>query len=103
MTDAQRTPKFRIDFEGAISDWYEETITPPELRELLSLPLDLPIQEVDLLENTKRIVADDDAIQLREKMLLLFPLIICPIFVKPLGVFAEVASPAAKPALAEVR
>jgi hypothetical protein len=79
----QKPPKFRIDFEGAISDWAEDTITPPQLREILALPADVPIEEVDLLENTRRIVPEDEAVKLRSKMLFLFPLIICPIFVQP--------------------
>ena len=78
-----KPPKFRIDFEGAISDWAEDTITPPQLREILALPANVPIEEVDLIENTKRILAEDEAVPLRAKMLFLFPLIICPILVQP--------------------
>jgi hypothetical protein len=86
-TATQKPPKFRIDFEGAISDWAEETITPPQLREILALPDGVPIEEVDLLENTKRILRDDEAVPLRKKMLFLFPGIICPILIQP---FSEV-------------
>jgi hypothetical protein len=86
-TPTQKPPKFRIDFEGAISDWAEETITAPQLREVLALPEGLPIEEVDLLENTKRLLADGSVVTLRKEMLFLFPGIICPIFVQP---FSEV-------------
>jgi len=79
----QQRPKFRIDFEGAISDWSEDTITPPQLRQILALPADVPIDVVDLLENTRHTIGEDEAIKLRKEMLLLFPLIICPIFVQP--------------------
>lgn len=62
---AKKGPKFHIDIEGTIYDWDKDTITVPELRELGNLPLDLPVLEIDLKDNTQRELAEDEVVELR--------------------------------------
>jgi len=61
----KKGPKFHIDIEGTVHDWDKDTITVPELRELGSLPSDLPVLEIDLNDNTQRELAEDEVVQLR--------------------------------------
>ena len=58
-------PKFHIDIEGTIHDWDENTITVPQLRELGSLPADVPVLEIDLKDNSQRTLAEDEVVELR--------------------------------------
>jgi hypothetical protein len=60
-----QSPKFHVDIEGTIYDWDKGTITVPELRELGSLPSDLPVLEIDLKDNTQRELHEDEVVQLR--------------------------------------
>lgn len=62
---AKQGPKSHIDIEGTIYDWHKDTISVPELRELGSLPSDLPVQEIDLKVNTQRDLDEDEVVQLR--------------------------------------
>ena len=64
MTPGQG-PKFHLDIEGTVYDWDEDTITVPQIRELGSLPSDLPVLEIDLKDNSQRELAEDDVVELR--------------------------------------
>lgn len=57
--------KFKIDIEGTIYDWDQETITVPQLRELGELPVNLPVVEIDLKENTERELPEDEVVKLK--------------------------------------
>jgi len=93
MTTTQGGPKFRIDFEGAICDWDHDTITMAELREFLCLPEGVPLDEIDLLENSRRQLADDEVVRLRPEMLITHPLGLCPIAVFPFDSIPQGALP----------
>jgi hypothetical protein len=56
--------KFFVEIEGVEYEWSKETITVPEIRELGSLPQDLPVIEVDA-DNNERTLAEDEVITLK--------------------------------------
>ncbi len=56
--------KFFVEIEGVEYEWSKETITVPEIRELGSLPQDLPVIEVDS-DNIERTLAEDEVITLK--------------------------------------
>jgi hypothetical protein len=58
-------PKYLIDIEGTKYPWNRDTITVPEIRELGSLPADLPVIEVDLHKGTERTLAEDEVVRIR--------------------------------------
>jgi hypothetical protein len=58
-------PKYTINIEGQEHNWDRDTITVPEIRELGSLPSDLPIIEIDLKTNDQRTLAEDEVVTLR--------------------------------------
>ena len=57
-------PKFHIDIEGNLYDWDEDTITVPQIRQLGSLPTDVPVLEIDR-ENNQRELAEDEVVHLK--------------------------------------
>jgi hypothetical protein len=68
MTTPGQGPKFHIDIEGTLYPWDEDTITVPQLRELGSLPANVPVQEIDLQDNSQRDLAEDEVVQLKPGM-----------------------------------
>lgn len=58
-------PNYEVNIEGTLYDWGEDTITVPQLRELGSLPSDLPVVEVDLKTNEERTLNEDATVELR--------------------------------------
>lgn len=58
-------PKFEVNIEGQFYPWDSTTITVPEIRQLGSLPDDLPVVEVDLKDNTERTLAEDEVVELK--------------------------------------
>lgn len=63
--DKGQGPKFEVNIEGTIYPWDSETITVPEIRQLGSLPADLPVIEVDLKTNEERTLAEDEVVELK--------------------------------------
>ncbi len=61
-------PKYHIDIEGTIYDWDRDTITVAEIRQLGSLPGDLPVLEIDLSDNSQRELREDEIVELRPGM-----------------------------------
>lgn len=60
-------PKFRIDIEGTLYDWDRDTISVAEIRQLGSLPGDLPVVEIDA-DNNERTLAEDEVVELKPGM-----------------------------------
>lgn len=60
-------PKYRIDIEGTLYDWNQDTITVPQIRELGNLPTDLPVLEIDK-DNNQRTLAEDEVVELKPGM-----------------------------------
>ncbi len=58
-------PKFHIDVEGTVYDWEDDTITVAQIRELGTLPADLPVLEIDLMDNSQRELEEDEVVELR--------------------------------------
>ena len=58
-------PKYDVDIEGQIHQWDRDTITVPELRGLSGYASDQQMIEVDLKENTERVLAEDEVIELK--------------------------------------
>ncbi len=58
-------PKYHLNIEGTLYEWPEGTITVPEIRELGSLPADLPVIEIDLQTNEERTLAEDEIVELK--------------------------------------
>ena len=62
---AGKGPKFRINIEGTVFDWNEDTITVPQIRELGALPSDVPVEMIDLETNVQRTLAETEVVELR--------------------------------------
>jgi Multiubiquitin len=58
-------PKYNVDIEGQIHEWDRDTITVPELRELAGYTADQQMIEVDLKDNTERVLGEGDVIELK--------------------------------------
>jgi hypothetical protein len=58
-------PKYQVDIEGQVYEWSEATITLPQLRELAGYAADQQMIEVDLKENTERVLEEGEAIELK--------------------------------------
>jgi len=57
-------PRFEVNIEGTLYPWDRDTITVGEIRELGSLPPDLPVIEVDLKTNEERTLDEDAPVEL---------------------------------------
>lgn len=58
-------PKYQVDIEGQLHEWPRETITVDELRGLAGYASDQQMIEVDLKDNTERVLGDDETIELK--------------------------------------
>jgi len=58
-------PKYEINIEGTPYDWDRDTIIVPELRQLAGLPTDQEMIEVDLKDNSERVLGEDETINLK--------------------------------------
>ena len=58
-------PKYQVNIEGTIHAWDRETITVAELRELAGFAPDQEMIEVDLKDNSERVLGDEETIQLK--------------------------------------
>lgn len=58
-------PKYRVDIEGTLHDWDEDTITVTQLRSLGGFPEATPVQEIDLRDNTQRDLSEDEVVALK--------------------------------------
>lgn len=58
-------PKYNVDIEGQIYEWDRDTITVPELRELAGYTDDQQMIEVDLQDNTERVLGEGDVVELK--------------------------------------
>jgi hypothetical protein len=61
-------PKYKVDIEGQVHEWPRDTITVAELRELGGYTQDQQMIEVDLKDNTERVLSEGEAIQLKPGM-----------------------------------
>jgi hypothetical protein len=58
-------PKYEVDVEGQIHGWSRDTITVPELRDLAGYGADQQLIEVDLKDNTERVLGEDETVELK--------------------------------------
>ena len=58
-------PKYEVNIEGGLYPWDEATITVAQIRELGSLPADLPVIEVDLTTNEERTLEEAEVVELK--------------------------------------
>jgi hypothetical protein len=58
-------PKFIVNVEGVEHEWARSTITVPEVRSLGGLPVDQPVVEVDLKDNSERTLREDEVVELK--------------------------------------
>lgn len=58
-------PTFHVNIEAEIFEWDQPTITASQVRELGSLPRDLPVLLIDLKTNEQRTLAEDEVVELR--------------------------------------
>ena len=66
MTHATKAgPKFKINIEGQVYDWDDDTITVPQIRDLGGLPNNLPVLLIDLKTNEQRTLDEDEVVTLR--------------------------------------
>jgi hypothetical protein len=64
MAERDKKPKYEINIEDKLYPWTSDTITVPEIRELGSLPANLPVIEVDQ-HNNERTLAEDEVVKLK--------------------------------------
>ena len=62
--DKGQGPKYFINIEGTEYPWDSPTITVPEIRELGSLPTDLPVIE-ELPDGSERTLAEDEVVEIK--------------------------------------
>jgi hypothetical protein len=58
-------PKYAIDIEGTPYEWDRDTITVAELRELGGLPAGQEMIEIDLKDNSERVLTEEETIDLK--------------------------------------
>jgi hypothetical protein len=58
-------PKFEIDIEGQLYEWGANTITLSELRSLAGYASDQQMIEVDLKDNSERVLVESEKIELK--------------------------------------
>ena len=58
-------PAYQVDIEGQVHEWPRETITVAELRNLGGFGTDQQMIEVDLKDNSERVLAEDETIELK--------------------------------------
>lgn len=58
-------PKYQINIEGTNYDWDRDTISVPELRTLAGYAADQEMIEVDLTDNSERVLQEADTIHLK--------------------------------------
>jgi len=58
-------PTYEVDIEGQIYEWQRETITVPELRQLAGYGPDQQMIEVDLKDNSERVLEESETIELK--------------------------------------
>lgn len=58
-------PKFRINIEGTVFDWGEDTITAPQVRALGGLPANVAVEMIDLDTNVQRTLTETEVVDLR--------------------------------------
>lgn len=58
-------PKYEINIEGNSYEWDHDSITVPELRQLGGLPADQEMIEVDLKDNSERVLVESETIDLK--------------------------------------
>ena len=61
----EKHPKYEVNIEGEIHPWDKATITVPEIRTLGGLPADQQVIEVDLKDNSERVLPEDAVIELK--------------------------------------
>ncbi len=58
-------PAYQVDIEGQVHEWPRETITVAELRNLGGFSTDQQMIEVDLKDNSERVLVEDETIELK--------------------------------------
>lgn len=61
-------PNYQVDIEGQIYEWSRDTITVPELRDLAGYGADQQMIEVDLKDNTERVLGENETVELKPGM-----------------------------------
>lgn len=60
-----QVPKYEVNIEGQTFEWDRDTITVPELRELAGYAADQQMIEVDLKDNSERVLEQSETIELK--------------------------------------
>lgn len=58
-------PTYEVNIEGQIYEWERDTITVPELRQLAGYAADQQMLEVDLKDNSERVLDEGETIELK--------------------------------------
>ncbi len=58
-------PKYEVNIEGTVREWDRETITVAELRGLAGFGADQQLIEIDLKDNSERVLEDGETITLK--------------------------------------
>lgn len=58
-------PKYEVNIEGQIHEWERETISVPELLQLAGYGPDQQMIEVDLTDNSERVLEQSETVELK--------------------------------------
>lgn len=58
-------PKYEVNIEGQIYEWQRETITVPELLALAGYGPDQQMIEIDLKDNSERVLEQVESVELK--------------------------------------
>jgi hypothetical protein len=57
--------KYEVNIEGQVYEWQRDTITLPELRQLAGYAPDQQMIEVDLKDNSERVLEESETVELK--------------------------------------
>ncbi len=57
--------EYEVNIEGSVHEWDKQTITVEELRKLAGFGADQQMIEIDLKDNSERVLVDHEVIELK--------------------------------------
>jgi hypothetical protein len=61
----ERPRRYCVNIEGVEHAWFHQTIMVPQIRDLGCLPLDQPVLEINLEDNTERTLGECEVVHIK--------------------------------------